>query len=167
MGLLDFFKTEEETQKYSELHNKIKEEYPELDEKSLILTGCMAGLMARVAYVDFDLDPKELEQMPLLMDKCELPKEIDSKNLVKIAVDHIEQMAGLENHLYVHPLRDLLSKDDRFKLVRSLFCLAASDGSVDGVEAEEIRTIVKGLELSNQHYLAARAEVSEFLKALH
>ena len=47
-----------------------------------------------------------------------------------------------------------------------LFVIAASDGNVAAIESEEIRVISKGLELTNQHFLAARAEVADFLKAL-
>ena len=166
MSLFNFFKTEDESKKYSSLHNQLIKEYPNLPEKSLVLTGCMAGLMARVAFVDFHLDPRELDKMRQLMGSWDLPNEINIDQVAEMAVKHIDEMSGLENHLYVHPLKECLSKDDRFKLVRSLFCLAAADGEVESIEAEEIRTIVKGLELSSQHYLAARAEVVEFLKSL-
>ena len=100
-----------------------------------------------------------------LLDKWKL-KGIEPKSVSDIATNHIKEMAGLENHLYVKPLNELMNKDERFDTVKALFLIAASDGSVESVESEEIRLINKGLELSHQHFVAARAEVKDFLKTL-
>ncbi len=86
--------------------------------------------------------------------------------MANIAIVHIQEMAGLDNHLFYGPLKKYMTKEHRFEVLKSLFLVAASDGSVDGVESEEIRGICKGLELSSQHFLAARAEVVDYLKAL-
>ena len=91
---------------------------------------------------------------------------IDSAVLANMAITHIKDMAGLDNHLYVHPLREILSQDERYKVLQSLFLVAASDGNVDNLESEEIRIICKGLELSNQHFTVARAEVAKYIGAL-
>jgi len=168
MSFLNFFtaSTEQEIAKYSKLHYALEKEYPKIGEKNLVIAACIAGLLARVAYVDFDLDPGELEQIKTSLTDWEFNKEIQSDIVAAIAIEHIKEMAGLENHLYAHPLREHLTQDERFKVLQSLFLVAASDGSVDGVESEEIRVIAKGLELSNQHFIVARAEVAKYLRAL-
>ncbi len=168
MSILNFFKnsTETDIKKYSELHYELEKEYPDLPESELVITACIAGLLARVAYVDFRLEPEEVKAIHKTLQAWKFSDKINSEIVANIAIDNIKEMAGLQNHLYVHPLKEHLSQDDRFRVVESLFLVAASDGSVEGVESEEIRTITKGLELSNQHFLAARAEVSEYLNAL-
>ncbi len=168
MSLFDFFKGEdkEQVKKYSQLHYILEKEYPQLSESELVITTCVAGLLARVAYVDFHLDEGEILQMKESLKNWKFTGEVCSEFVSKIAIEHVKEMAGLENHLYVHPLRDHLSKDDRFRVLQSLFLIAASDGNVESIESEEIRTVNKGLELSTQHFLAARAEVAGFLKAL-
>lgn len=168
MSIFSFFKNENESdvKKYSALHEKLQKEYPSMEEKELVITSCVAGLLARVAYVDFELDPGEMEQIKETLKNWSISSLVHSDLIAVMAIDHIKEMAGLENHLYVHPLKEHLNSDDRFKLLKALFILAASDGEVASVESEEIRTITKGLELSNQHFLAARAEVATFLKAL-
>jgi uncharacterized tellurite resistance protein B-like protein len=168
MGLFDFFKGESNTQvtKYSKLHNQLKSEFPNLSEKELVISGCIAGLLARVAYVDFKLDSAEVDQIKKSLSTWKLNDTLNTNDLAQMAINHIQEMAGLENHLYVHPLNDHLNKEEKHKVVQSLFMLAASDGEVESVECEEIRLITKGLELSNQHFISARAEVIEFLKAL-
>lgn len=168
MGFYDFFKTDEqrsEVKQYSELFDSLKKEFPTEEEDKLLAASCIAGLFARVAFVDFDLDSAELKKIQSLIKQWKFPN-LDSETVSRIAIDHIKEMAGLENHLYVKPLNKLLDKDERFNTVKALFLIAASDGSVDNVESEEIRLITKGLELSNQHFIVARAEVSQYLKSL-
>jgi len=168
MGLFDFFTADnnDDVSKYGKLFESIQKEYPDLPEEKLVLTSCIAGLMARVAYIDFDLDENEVIQMKKNMGQWKIADNIDQEQVVQMAVDHIIELAGLENHLYVHPLKSFLNKDERYKVLQSLFLIAASDGSVDNIESEEIKLICKGLELSNQHFIAARAEVVEFINAL-
>lgn len=168
MSLFSFFKnsSEVDVKKYSSLHDKLEKEYPFLSEEELVITGCVAGLLARVAYVDFELDPSEAEQIKKTLTDWNINPHVHTELIATIAIKHIKEMAGLENHLYVHPLKEFLTQDERFKVLQTLFVLAASDGEVAALESEEIRTICKGLELSNQHFLAARAEVAEFLKTL-
>lgn len=169
--MLNFFKifesnSEEEVRRYSKLFGILQAEYEQLKEEELLVISCIAGLFARVAYVDFKLDKNEVEKMRDLLRRFNLASVVNSEIVIDLAVEHIKEMAGLENHLYVHPLNSYLSKDERFKILQFLFLIAASDGSVEGVETEEIRIIAKGLELSTQHFLAARAEVAQYLKSL-
>ena len=168
MSLLNFFKGENKTQvtRYSKLYDRLSSEYKDLSEKELVIASCVAGLLARVAYVDFNLDPNESKEIERVLSQWKFNFSIDSKHVSQMAIKHIKDMAGLENHLYVHPLKEILSKEERYSILQSLFLVAASDGSVESIESEEIRLIAKGLELSNQHFIAARAEVSEFLKSL-
>lgn len=157
-------KTEENNQ--SSLHNELKEELSALNENEIIEVTCIAGLLARVAYVDFDLDPEELKHInEILTEWTDLEENLVSK-ISQTAVKHIKELAGLENHLYVYPLRDILDRDARYKIVEALFAIAAADGNVENIESEEIRLINTGLELSNQHFLAARAKVIQKLGAL-
>ena len=69
MGLLDFFKNEDqaEVKKYSGLYDQLSQEYQQISEKDLVVLSCIAGLMARVAYVDFDLHDNEVKKMKELI----------------------------------------------------------------------------------------------------
>lgn len=170
MKLLDLFKTftteDEEISKYSKLHELIAREFESLTDEQALVAACVSGLMARVAYVDFHVDDKEVEKIEHLVQEFNFNFGVPAKKLVDVAIDHIKEMAGIENHLYVRPLNEVLDKDKRYEIIQCLFLIAASDGSVEGIESEEIRTISKGFELSSQHFRAAQAEVSDFLKSL-
>lgn len=163
----DLFKKKKDSGKeQSSLYFKLKNRYPELEEEELIKLTCIAGLLARVAYVDFDLDENEREHMNIVLNEWSNFTEEQVKSIVDISIEHIKELAGLENHLYVYRLKEILDRDTRYALVESLFALAASDGVVENIESEEIRLIVKGFDLSDKHFLVARAKVSDKLKAL-
>ena len=168
MGFFDFFENESDmdVQRYNSLFLQLTKKFPTIEEDELLIMSCIAGLFARVAYVDFELDQMEMEQMKKLISNWHFSNKIDSEITASLAVENIKEMAGLENHLFIEPLKENTEKDDRFTIVKSLFLIAAADGSVDNIESEEIRRINKGLELSNEHFIAARAEVSEYLRVL-
>ena len=151
---------------YGQLHGTLQKRYPNLNDNDLIKLTCIAGLFARVAYVDFHLDEGEKSHMVEALQEWTDFSETEVQSIVEIAIDHIRELAGLENHLYVHRLKEVLDRDARFAIVESLFALAASDGVVENIESEEIRIIVKGFDLSDKHFIVARAKVSDKLKAL-
>lgn len=164
----DLFNNKKDQSKndHGQLHRTLQNKYPTLDENELIKITCIAGLFARVAYVDFHLDESEKEHMHYVLTQWTNFSDDEVSSIVDIAIENIKELAGLENHLYVHRLKEVLDRDSRYTIVESLFALAASDGVVENIESEEIRIIVKGFGLSDQHFLAARAKVSDKLKAL-
>ena len=157
---------DQDKKEYSQLYYELKSQFPDFSDENLIKITCIAGLFARVAYVDFDLDIKEKEHMKFaLTNMTEFSnQEIDS--IIEISLSHVKELAGLENHKYVYNLKEVIDKSERFQIVEALFALAASDGVVENIESEEIRIIVKGFDLSDQHFIAARAKASDKLKAL-
>ena len=113
MNFLKFFGNnynEHET-RYNDLFKELSKTFPDLEERELVIASCISGLLARVAYVDFHLDPKEVEEMDNLIQGFDFNLNIDSAVLANMAITHIKDMAGLDNHLYVHPLREILSQD--------------------------------------------------------
>lgn len=150
----------------SSLQKELANSLSELSEEQQVEVTCIAGLLARVAYVDFELDPNELVEIKKILKQWTDYTDDLVELIANTAVKHIKDLAGLENHLYVYPLRDILDRDTRFKIVEALFAIAAADGNVENIESEEIRMINTGLELSNQHFIAARAKVIQKLGAL-
>ena len=168
MGFWDLFSNRNDTKvvKHSSLHYELQQSFGNLDENELIRITCIAGLLARVAYVDFKLDPSEKEHMHKALSEMTSFKADEIESIVEIAIKHIKELAGLENHKYVYALNDILDQSSRYDIVVALFYMAASDGVVENLESEEIRIIVKGLNLGDKHFLAARAKVSDKLGAL-
>lgn len=172
MSFWDFFKFEKKNlpieQEYGQLFDKILTHLPaHLTEKEQAIISGMAGLLARVAFVDLKIQCAEKKEMAKILSKyCDFtPQEVEM--VVEIASDEMKELAGLENHLYCRPLVDFLNHEERYHILEGLFAFAASDGIACAKESEEIRSIAKSLQLENKHYLSARATVLDRLGALN
>jgi uncharacterized tellurite resistance protein B-like protein len=157
---------EEKKQSASRLHDKLLARFPDTSESELLELSCIAGLLSRVAHADMKLTGEEKTKFAeCLTHWTDLSQETIEK-IVQLALEEIQDLAGLENHLYTAPLRENFSTEKRYQVLEALFELAASDGRCDNVESEEIRTICTGLGLHHQEFIAARATVHEKLTAL-
>ncbi len=169
MGFWNIFSNKnsaDSAKKYSSLHYEVKEMYPDMSEEQLIKITCIAGLFARVAYVDFSLEESEIDHMKAALKEMTDFKDEEINSIVGVANKHIKELAGLENHKYVYSLKEVMDQNERYKIIEALFYVAASDGTVSNDESEEIRIINKGFDLSDRHFAAARAKVSDKLGAL-
>lgn len=168
MKFWDIFNSsvKETTGHTSRLHQKISELLPEENEDELIKCACVAGLLASVAFIDFEIHENEEEFMKKsLLDWTNLtPLEVDA--ISKVAIDEIKELSGLENHLYCKPLNELMDNDEKYGVLESLFAMAACDHEVSHKESEEIRVIYMGLHLEHKHFVSARATVLDKLMAL-
>ena len=167
MAFWDIFNnsTQKVTQQ-SSLHQKVEALLPSAAEDEHILVACIAGLFARVIYIDFEVHKNEILKMKDALQKWTTLKEEDINAIVELSLKEIKELAGLENHKYAGPLDEILSKEQRYGVLESLFQIAASDGNVDEKESEEIRVIATGLRLEHKHFISARATVLEYLGAL-
>lgn len=148
------------------LHKKISSLIPNENEQQQLNIACIAGLLASVAFVDFEIAPGEKESIiDALNNWSELSQE-DSTTIATLAIEEIKDLSGLENHLYCYPLCENLSKDERYQLLKTLFAVAASDGGVEHRETEEIRQITTSLLLEHKHFISARASVLDKLDIL-
>ena len=148
------------------LHDKMVRLLPEATENEQITASCIAGLLARVADSDMQIDERERTAMKEALAQWTALKNKTIEAAVNMAVEEIKDLAGIENHKYCQPLNDLMDTDQRYHLLESLFAIAASDGSADHQEVEEIRLITQGLLLEHKHFISARSTVLSQLKAL-
>ncbi len=167
MAFWDIFKTKKSnSEDLSTIHLKIKKLLPNENEDKLIKTACISGLLARVATIDYEVHKNEMEQMIHSLTKWGELSKPEAENVVKIALEEINDLAGLENHKYCHPLNEIMKPEDRYSILKALFSIAASDGSVDESESEEIRVICMSLRLQHKDFISARASVLDNLRAL-
>jgi len=168
MKFWDIFNSSERetTGQTSGLHQKISTLLPEKIEDELIKCACVAGLLARVAYIDFDIHENEEDFIQKSLSEWTSFNNEEVKAISKVAIEEIKNLAGLENHLYCHPLNEFMDNDEKYAVVETLFAMAASDHEVTGDESEEIRLINIGLRLEHKHFISARATVLDKLTAL-
>ena len=128
--------------------------------------ACVSGLLARVAFVDLDIDQSERSQIQQSITKWLSLEQDLAMKITDLVCEETENLAGTENHLYANYLRDHLPESKRYSILEMLFAVATSDGNADNQESEEIRTISKGLGLEHKHFISARASVKDFLGSL-
>jgi len=150
----------------SQLHEKLFKRLPSHSEDNILIITCMAGLLARVAFIDFDFDERERKVMLESLEKIDDVTIEEANVIVDIAIEEIKSLSGLENHLYCYPISENLSLEKRYGIIQALFNLAASDDGVSEKESEEIRQINNGLLLEHKHFIAARAMVLDKLDSL-
>lgn len=169
-NFLSYFKDilvgNQESETLHQLHAKMENHFPEKSPEKLAILSCVAGLLARIAFVDMKLDQGEADKMSAILSHWGEIGDEEATWLAQIAFDEVKALGGLENHLYCHPLNKLLPKEERQELLSALFAIAASDNSVSGEETEEIRLVAKGLLLEPSDFIAAKLSVKDYLSVL-
>ena len=148
------------------LQKKLEKIFPEIPEKEMIKITCLAGLLARVAFIDFEVHHGEVEAMKKSISEWTDLEEKEIEVIVTIAIEEIKELSGIQNHKYCHPLNDILNNEEKLNVLKMLFAIAAGDDTVSEQESEEIRLICKGLLLEHPHFVAAKSTVYEKLGAL-
>lgn len=167
MGFWTIFKEDNEKDNFrNTLHKELEGALTEKDEDKLTIIACVSGLLAHLAFADLNIEESESIKIKEVLSHDSYFSSVEIDCIHQCALKHAKDFAGLENHMLTKPLTELMEQKERFELLKALFEVAASDGSVSSLESEEVRLISQGLRLSNQHYLAARATVAEHLAAL-
>ena len=136
-------------------------------EENLILYSCLAGLLARVAHVDFDVKDDEKDHMKSALVHWLKIDEKKAELLTQIALEELQSLIGLDTRKFCTPLVETTDVNTRFEVIEALFELAASDGGVSNDESNEISYISKALNLENKYFISARANVKEYLDSLN
>lgn len=169
MNFFDLFRLKNGQNKdynYGRLYNRLSENFGNNNHHEILKCACVAGLLARVAYVDFKIDPKEKLFINLALRTWTNFSEKEIEIISQITIDEIKELAGLENHKYCQFLNEILDNDEKFELVETLFAIAGSDERVNINEIEEIRSINNSLRLEHKHFVSAQATVLKKIGSL-
>ncbi len=166
MGFFDLFIHNEKKEFINKIHQKLSQDFSHLSDNKLVILACLSGLLARVAYVDFNVSKEESDHIESSLINCMKLTADEAKIVTDIAVDEMKELYGLDSRIYCTPLNSLLDIDTRYMILELLFAVAASDGNVDNEEANEISYIAKSLLLEKKYFLAAQAGVKDFLGVL-
>ena len=157
---------EAKTKPLGSLESKLRQEFPDHDDIKLAEIACISGLLARVAFVDLNIEESEKINIQHSLKKWLSVDDDFAVKLTKITCSETESLAGTENHSYTQFLKENLTETKRYHILEMLFSVAASDGNADNAESEEIRIITKGLGLEHKHFVSARVSVKDFLGSL-
>jgi uncharacterized tellurite resistance protein B-like protein len=130
-------------------------ELAERDLRRLSLTG---GLLARVAHVDEEVVPGEMEVMTAAL---QAHMEVDAETAVFVSEVAISPAA--HNLDLIRTARQYATatehREERLHLLDLLFAVAIADGYATQEEIEEIRAISKSLQLTHKEFIDAKLKI--------
>jgi uncharacterized tellurite resistance protein B-like protein len=128
---------------------------PESVLRKLSLAG---GLMARVAFVDRQVNEAEFDAMADILEEKWEVTPLEAALIAEVAVSQIG--AGMDIYGAARDFFAATSEEQRVKFLDVLFTVAESDGFVTYEETEEIRLLSKLLKLSHHQFIDAKLKIS-------
>lgn len=153
--LEDFIKNTIYFQVTMELRDRgITFEMPDSEIRKLCLA---AGLMARVAGVDHVVSSEETKVMSGVLQRHWTLTEEQAQLVAEIS--HHRIFRGLDSVRLVKRFKDLTTRTERKEFLHCLFEVANAADQTSFEEIEEIRSLVKGMDLSHQDFLDAKLAI--------
>jgi uncharacterized tellurite resistance protein B-like protein len=153
--LEDFIKNTIYFQVTMELRDRgITFEMPDSEIRKLCLA---AGLMARVAGVDHVVSSEETRVMSGVLQRHWTLTEEQAQLVAEIS--HHRIFRGLDSVRLVKRFKDLTTRTERKDFLHCLFEVANAADQTSFEEIEEIRSLIKGMDLSHQDFLDAKLAI--------
>lgn len=125
--------------------------------------AAFAYVLARVAHADLNISETETDAMlEILRDTAQLAEE-EAALAVEIAKSQARLLGHTENYVVTREFRKISSREERERLLRCLYAVAAADGSISGAESSEIASIGEELGFLRDEVLHLRAEFRDKL----
>ncbi len=144
---------------YYSVSRRLELEETEIDipEKELRRLSLAGGLMARVAYVDHEVQEGEFDTMvSAIKGNWEL-SDIEAAMVAESAVSSITK--GLDYYRLSRRFFESTNEDERLHFMDALFAVADGDSGVSYEEIEEIRTIATVLKLTHKQFIDAKLKI--------
>jgi uncharacterized tellurite resistance protein B-like protein len=125
-----------------------------ISEDELRKLSLAGGLMARVAYVDHEVQEGEFDGMVAAIRDYWGLSEMEATMVAEVAVSEISK--GMDYYRLAREFFITTSLDERLRFVKVLFAIASRHGGVSNLETEEIRSISKLLKLTHKQFIDAK-----------
>lgn len=126
-------------------------------EKVLRKLSLAGGLMARVAYVDRDVNDAEIEHMVEALQEHWQVSEQEARLVAEVAISEIAK--NLDYYRLSREFFEITSEKERQQFLDVLFDVAGGDGFATHKEIEEIRRISKMLKLTHRQFIDAKLKL--------
>jgi uncharacterized tellurite resistance protein B-like protein len=127
---------------------------PEAELRKLSLAG---GLMARVAYIDHEVQEGEFDSMVVAIQENWSLSNLEAALVAESAVSAITK--GLDYYRMSRQFFESTTENERVRFLDALFAVADGDGRVSYQEIEEIRTIATVLKLTHKQFIDAKLKI--------
>ena len=145
---------------------RIIREVDRLDPSEARYLAAFAFVLARVANSDMEISKDEGRRMEEIVREIGGLNEAQAVLVVQIAKSQAQHLGGTENYVVTREFRRLASREQRAELLQCIYAVAAADGTISGVESNEILSIAEELGFTRPEANALRSaykdKLSEF-----
>lgn len=130
------------------------------------LAAAFAYLLARVAGADLRTD--DLEQSAIA-DHLEAFADLDAETagvLAAAAVEVADRHGATDDHLVARAFQEMAEDEERLRLLRCLYAVAAADDTITTVEDNEVFEIASAIGVRRSDVVAIRSEWKRYLGTL-
>jgi uncharacterized tellurite resistance protein B-like protein len=144
---------------YYSVSRRLELEETEIDipEKELRRLSLAGGLMARVAYVDHEVQEGEFDSMVTAIQSNWNLSDVEAALVAEAAISTITK--GLDYYRMSRQFFESTTEDERVHFMDALFAVADGDEGVSYEEIEEIRTIATVLKLHHKQFIDAKLKI--------
>jgi len=137
-----------------------------LDPQVAKYLAAFAYVLARVAHADLEIDGTETLEMQERVRRLGKLSDEEAVLAVEIAKSQARVLGGTENYVVTREFRRISSPAQRRQLLECLYAVAAADGSISSIEAQEIQSIAEELGLTRAEANALRGHYRDKLAVL-
>ena len=150
----------------SDAVHRIVQELDAMEPRAARHLALFAFLLSRVANVDQDVTPEEIEAMERVVEGYGGLSPEQAALVVAIAKAQHKLFGETWNFLAAREFRDLATEEQKRDLLHCLFAVSAADDSISIEEEETVRAISREILLTNDEYLAIRSAYRDKRAAL-
>ncbi len=150
----------------SDIGHSIKDALKNVPEDRIRYLAAFGGLLGRVANADGHISPEEDQRIAVILKNFSDLGATEAELVSEIIHQQTKALAGLENHIYMREINELVDRDKKMEILSCLYAVAAADDEISTEENETIRIITKSLGLSHSEYISIRSLYKDKLAVL-
>jgi uncharacterized tellurite resistance protein B-like protein len=130
------------------------------------LAAAFAYLLARIAGSDLRIEDQERESIADRLETVGGMGVGQARVLADTAVRAAKLHGATDDHLVARAFRDMTEHDERLRLLRCLYAVAAADETISTVEDNEIFEVATAIGVDRSDVIALRSEWKEYLGSM-
>jgi uncharacterized tellurite resistance protein B-like protein len=128
--------------------------------------AAFAYVLARVAVADLEVPESETQAMEGIVAEVGHLPPAEAALAVEIAKSQARLLGGTENYVVTREFHRISTREQRLRLLRCLFAVAAADGTISAAESAEIVAIGEELGFAREEVIAERSPWRDKLSEL-
>jgi uncharacterized tellurite resistance protein B-like protein len=125
------------------------------EEYKLQIAAC--ALLLEIATADDNLNKEEKNKINFLMKKTFNLSDEEVSSLIEKSEEEIENSVSL--YEFTDIINNNLNNDEKYRILKYLWCIAYADGNIDSYEDYYIKKISNNLHMHHKDRIAAKMEV--------